>query len=91
MLSKSITLSAPNTNSFSLALLTLVALISARFLLIISGDAPSFVKLSLIGSSSMLELRTSHSILFFSKISFLTLLLDANIILFFYFCRFHEF
>ena len=45
-------------------------------------EALSFSKLSLTMSSSMFEGLTSQAILFFSKISFLTLLLDAKIMLF---------
>ena len=52
---KSITLSAPNTNSSYMLELTLFAFNSARFLEIISGVAPSAIKLSLIGSSSTFD------------------------------------
>ena len=51
---------------------------------IISGDASSLSRLFFIGSSSILDETTLHLILFFSKISFLTLLLEAKIISFFF-------
>ena len=45
LFSKSITLSAPKTIKFGFKELTLVAFISARFLLTSSGLAPSFKRL----------------------------------------------
>ena len=58
-LSKSITLSAPNTRVLGLFKLTLFALSSARFLEIISGDAFSLINAFLTTSSSTLEGSTS--------------------------------
>jgi len=63
-------------------MLTLFAFNSARFFEIISELAFSFNKLSLTGSSSTLDGSTTHCILFLSKISFLTSLFEARIILF---------
>ena len=76
---KSITLSAPKTNLSRSFKLILLALSSAKFFEIISGLAFSLIRLVLTGSSSTFEGLTSFGILFLSKISFLTLLLDARI------------
>jgi len=48
----------------------------------ISGVAPSLIKLNFTTSSSTLDGSTMFSILLLSNISFLTLLFEARIILF---------
>src|SRR6056300_657438 len=77
---KSITLSAPITNSFGNFALTLFAFNSAKFLDIISGEALSLVNDILTLSSSTFDGTTLQRIPFVLKISFLTLLFEAKII-----------
>ena len=60
---KSITLSAPKTRASWMLLLTLLALSSAKFFEIISGEAPSLSKLYFTGSSSTLDGLTEQIIL----------------------------
>ena len=62
-----------------LSTLTLFAFISAKFLEIISGDAPSFNKLSLIGPSSTFDGCAMHLMPLSFNIDSLTLLFDARI------------
>ena len=80
-----ITLSAPRTKRFGFLLLTLIDLISARFFEIDKGFAPSAKSEVFISSSSTFDTITSLSILYLSKIFFLTPLCDAKIILIYFF------
>ena len=63
-------------------MLTLLAFSSAKFFEIISGEADSLMSVSFTMSSSTFDGFISQNILCLSNISFLTLLLDARIILF---------
>ena len=78
-----------NKDFVKLCLNSELAFNSAKFLDISAGVASSLSNDTLTSSSSILEGSTSQAILFFSRISFLTPLLEAKIILIYFFLS-HE-